>query len=160
MRASTTSTVMRMSWRVCWSDTERRSSRGAAPKTSAAIHGVDLGSSNQEMKEVMPAWATNPTAERRPGGMSPYQGSVSSSRFRVAVDSSPEMTRSQLRVCSFVFGVTATGVSFRRQRILLCPNSHRGGCIWRLLAPGCPHQSRHEPPVIRAREQPSTVRQS
>ena len=46
-RSSTTSTVTRMSCSVCCRLTERSSSRGAAPKTSAAIHGVDLGSSYQ-----------------------------------------------------------------------------------------------------------------
>jgi hypothetical protein len=38
--------------------------------------------------------------------MSPYQGSVSSSRFNVAVASSPEMVRSHASVWSFVFGIT------------------------------------------------------
>jgi hypothetical protein len=97
-RFSTTSTVMRMSWSVWVRLTDRSSSRGAAPNTSAAIHGVDFGSSNQLMNDVMPAWATNPTAERLPGGMSPYQGSVSSRRLRVAVDNSPEMVRSHASV--------------------------------------------------------------
>ena len=99
--------MTRISCSVWVSETERSSSRGAAPNTSAAIHGIDVGSSNQEMKLVMPAWATSPTAERRPGGMSPYQGSVSSSRLSVAVASSPEMVRSQASVCSFVRGATA-----------------------------------------------------
>jgi hypothetical protein len=54
-RCSTTSTVTLISWRVCCRLTERSSSRGAAPKTSAAIHGIDFGSSYQEMKLVMPA---------------------------------------------------------------------------------------------------------
>ena len=40
----------------------RSSSRGAAPNTSAAIHGVERGSSYQEMNDEMPAWATSPTA--------------------------------------------------------------------------------------------------
>ena len=100
MRLSITSTVVLMSCRVCVSETERSSSRGAAPNTSAAIHWVAFGSSNQEMKLVMPACATRPTDERRPGGMSRYQGSVSSRRRRVAVDHSPALARSQARVCA------------------------------------------------------------
>ena len=107
MRSSTTSTVSLISCSVCCSETERSSSRGAAPKTSAAIHGVDFGSSNQLMKLEMPACATIPTAERRPGGIEPYQGSVSSSRFSVAVASSPERVRSHARVCAFVLCATS-----------------------------------------------------
>ena len=61
-----TSTVVLMSCSVCVSETERSSSRGAAPKTSEAIHCVAFGSSNQAMKLVMPAWATSPTEERPP----------------------------------------------------------------------------------------------
>ncbi len=80
-----------MSCSVCCRLTERSSSRGAEPKTSAAaIHGVLAVPSSQEMNEVMPACATRPTAERRPGGISLYQGSVSSSRLMVAVESSPD----------------------------------------------------------------------
>ena len=106
MRCSTTSTVTRISCSVCCSDTERSSSRGAAPNTSAAIHGVDFGSSNHEMNEVIPACATSPTALRRPGGMSRYQGSVSSSRFSVAVESSPVSVRSHASVCFLVRSAT------------------------------------------------------
>ena len=58
----------------------------------------------------MPACATRPTADRRPGGMSPYQGSVSSSRLMVAVESSPEMVRSQASVSFLVRGVVGTGL--------------------------------------------------
>jgi hypothetical protein len=47
---------------------------------SAAIHGVEPGSSYHWMNEAMPACATRPTAERRAGGMSAYQGRDSSSR--------------------------------------------------------------------------------
>ncbi len=95
-RSSTTVTTTRMSCSVCCRLTERRSSRGAEPKTSAAaIHGVDAVPSSQEMNDVMPAWATSPTADRRPGGISLYQGSVSSSRLIVAVESSPDTCRSQ-----------------------------------------------------------------
>ena len=98
MRSSTTSTVARMSCSVCCRLTERSSSRGAAPNTSAAIHGVDAGSSYQLMNERMPACATSPTELRRPGGISRYQGRVSSSRFSVAVASSPAICRSHARV--------------------------------------------------------------
>jgi hypothetical protein len=56
------------------------------------------------MNEVMPACATSPTAERLPGGMSLYQGSVSSSRLSVAVASSPEIFLSQASVSSFDVG--------------------------------------------------------
>ena len=113
-----TSTVTRMSCSVCCRLTERSSSRGAAPKMSAAIHGVDCGSSNHEMNDVMPAWATRPTAERRLGGMSPYHGSVSSRRLSVAVERSPEMVRSQASVSAFVLGFVATSspASSRRRR--------------------------------------------
>ena len=61
----------------------RSSSRGAALKTSLAIHGVALGSSYHWMNELIPVCATSPTALRRPGGIWLYQGSVSSSRVTV-----------------------------------------------------------------------------
>jgi hypothetical protein len=105
IRSSTTSTVTLMSWSVCCRLTERNSSRGAAPNTSAAIQGVDFGSSYQEMNDVMPACATRPTALRRPGGISRYHGSVSSRRLSVAVDNSPDSVRSQASVCCFVRAV-------------------------------------------------------
>ena len=69
-------------------------------------HGVELGSSYQEMNDVMPACATSPTALRRPGGISRYQGSVSSRRFSVVVASSPDSVLSQASVCAFVFSGT------------------------------------------------------
>src|SRR5690606_3652310 len=50
--------------------------------------------------DVMPAWATSPTAERRAGGISAYQGSVSSRRWMVAVAKSPEIRRSQASVAA------------------------------------------------------------
>ena len=56
------------------------------------------------MNDEMPACATRPTADRRLGGMSPYHGSVSSRRFSVWVESSPEMRRSQASVSAFVLG--------------------------------------------------------
>src|SRR5690606_3100336 len=99
-RSSVTSTVTRMSCNVCCRLTLRSSSRGAAAKMSAAIQGVEVGSSYHWMKDVIPAWATSPTAERRAGGMSAYQGRVSSSRLIVTVAMSPEIRRSQASVAA------------------------------------------------------------
>src|SRR5690606_34915565 len=99
-RSSVTSTVTRISCSVCCRLTLRSSSRGAAAKMSAAIHGVDVGSSYHWMKEVIPACATSPTADRRAGGMSAYHGRVSSSRLMVTVAMSPEIRRSQASVAA------------------------------------------------------------
>src|SRR6185312_12382780 len=123
-RSSTTSTVTLMSCRVWVRLTERNSSLGAAPNTSAAIHGVESGSSNQWMNEVMPACATSPTAERRPGGMSPYQGRVSSNRFSVAVASSPETVFSHASVCSLL---RATGAIYSCSCRLALATGRAGG---------------------------------
>ncbi|CAB4640589.1 unannotated protein [freshwater metagenome] len=70
---------------------ERKSSLGATPKTSAATHGCDLGSLNQDTKDVMPACATKPIEDLLEAGMSRYQGSSSSSLFKVVVAKSPEI---------------------------------------------------------------------
>ena len=97
---------------------------------SAAIHGVEVGSSYHWMNDVMPACATSPTAERRAGGISAYQGSVSSSRLIVAVARSPEMRRSQasVSVLSICVGRAAIrAVSSRRPRCRSCRPSRRAG---------------------------------
>src|SRR5690606_26079542 len=63
------------------------------------------------MNEEMPACATIPTADLRPGGISRYHGNVSSKRFRVAVASSPETVFNHARVCSFDCGAEDFGVA-------------------------------------------------
>src|SRR5690606_7186051 len=125
MRSSVISTVTRISCSVWVRLTLRSSSRGAAAKMSAAIHGVEVGSSNHWMNEVMPAWATSPTADRRAGGISAYQGSVSSSRWIVAVARSPEMRRSQASVVAL--SIDAGDDAVTRRSALAAGVSARAG---------------------------------
>src|SRR5262245_60332893 len=99
-----------MSCSVCWRLTLRSSSRGAAAKMSAAIHGVEEGSSYHWMNDEMPACATSPTADRRAGGISAYHGSDSSSRLIVAVARSPEILRSHARVSALSIGADDAGI--------------------------------------------------
>src|SRR6478752_5783917 len=126
-RSSVTSTVTRMSCSVCWRLTLRSSSRGAAAKMSAAIHGVEAGSSYHWMNDVIPAWATSPTADRRAGGISAYQGSVSSRRLMVTVAMSPEMRRSHASVS--VLSIASTGLPISGSALAARVPARSGGHI-------------------------------
>src|SRR6185437_6307524 len=114
-----------MSWSVWVRLTLRSSSRGAAAKMSAAIHGVEAGSSYHWMNDVMPAWATSPTADRRAGGISAYHGSVSSRRLMVAVARSPAMRRSQASVSA----LSIVGVPALTGRSALPAGAAAGACV-------------------------------
>src|SRR6478735_3352611 len=126
-RSSVTSTVTRMSCRVCCRLTLRSSSRGAAAKMSDAIHGVEAGSSYHWMNDVIPAWATSPTADRRAGGISAYQGSVSSRRLMVTVARSPEMRRSQASVSTL--SITSVDLPIRRSALAARVPARTGGHV-------------------------------
>ena len=102
-----TSTTVRSSSRVCCSDTERVSSRGAVPNTSAVIVSSPSGSAYQAMNAAIPACATNPTHERSPGSRARYQGNRSSIRCRATVARAPVLRRSRCTVASAGRAVTA-----------------------------------------------------
>ena len=90
MPSSTTSMVVRTSCTVCRRVTERVSSRGAVPKTSALIAARSWsGCRNHSVKAAMPACATRPTQDRFSGGMSRYQANRSSIRWIATPASEP-----------------------------------------------------------------------
>ena len=83
--SSTTAMTTRTSSTVCCRVTERVSSRGAVPNTSALIACGASGWRNHSTNAATPAWATRLTHDRFSAGIARYQGSTSSIRAIAAV---------------------------------------------------------------------------
>ena len=94
--SSTTAITTRTSSTVCCRVTDRVSSRGAVPNTSALIAWAASGWRNHSTNAATPAWATRLTHDRFSAGIARYQGSASSIRA-IAASARVPMLRSRRR---------------------------------------------------------------
>src|SRR5688572_7221643 len=94
--SSTTAITTRTSSTVCCRVTDRVSSRGAVPNTSALIAWAASGWRNHSTKAATPACATRLTHDRFSAGIARYQGRTSSIRA-IAASARVPMLRSRRR---------------------------------------------------------------
>ncbi len=94
----------RTSSTVCCRVTDRVSSRGAVPNTSALMACGASGCRNQSTNAATPACATRLTQDRFSAGMARYQGSTSSIRAIAALASAPMLASRRRMVTAERFG--------------------------------------------------------
>ncbi len=92
--------TVRIRPRVCASEIERVSSRGAVPKTSAVTAGWAWSPPNQSRNEVMPACATSPTHERSSADSDRYHSWSVSICCTAAAPRSPAARATRARVAA------------------------------------------------------------
>ncbi len=90
--------TVRIRPRVCASEIDRVSSRGAVPKTSAVTAGWAWSPPNQSRNEVMPACATKPTQERSSAESDRYHSWSVSICCTAAAPRSPAARATRARV--------------------------------------------------------------
>ncbi len=95
----------RTSSTVCCRVTDRVSSRGAVPNTSALIACGASGCRNHSTKAATPAWATRFTQDRFSAGIARYHGSTSSMRAIAAEASVPMLASRRRMVAAERFGI-------------------------------------------------------
>src|SRR5690349_9775230 len=100
MSRSTTLMTVRIRSRVCASEIERVSSRGAVPKTSAVTASWVWSLPNQSRNEVMPAWATSPTHDRFSAESERYHSWSPSICCTAAAPRSPAARATRARVAA------------------------------------------------------------